>query len=101
MSCSALPTCGGGCAYDSQMLMGDPLKYDTWLCNTNIQIIQWLMHDLLSHLQGLAEGQDFHEVTEQERALVLGDITVERTVAPMTSIAEFAGVREAEECAAE
>jgi len=100
MTCPALPTCGGGCAYDSQMLMGDPLKFDTWLCDTNIQIIQWLMHDLLSHLQGAVAGPDFHEVTEQERALVLGDITVERTVAPMTSIAEFAGLTEAGECCA-
>jgi uncharacterized protein len=100
MSCSALPTCGGGCAYDSQILMGDPLKFDTWLCDTNIQIMQWLMHELLSHLHGAVAGQDFHEVTEQERALVLGDITVERTLAPMTSITEFAELREAGECAA-
>jgi uncharacterized protein len=100
MSCSALSTCGGGCAYDSQMHMGDPLKFDPWLCDTNIQIIQWLMHDLLSHLQGAVAGQDFHEVTERERALVLGDITVERTLAPMTSIAEFAEARKAGECAA-
>lgn len=94
MSCPALSTCGGGCAYDSQMHMGDPLKFDPWLCETNIQIIQWLMHDLMSHLQGTVAGRDFHEVTEQERALVLGAITVERTLAPMTSIVEFAGVRE-------
>ena len=94
MSCSALPTCGGGCAYNSQMHMGDPLKFDPWLCDTNIQIIQWLMHDLLSHLQGAVAGQDFHEATERERALVLGDITVERTLAPMTSIAEFTGLGE-------
>ncbi len=100
MSCPALSTCGGGCAYDSQMHMGDPLKFDPWLCETNIQIIQWLMHDLLSHLQGVLAGQDFHEVTEQQRALVLEGITVERTLAPMTSIAEFAELREAGECAA-
>ena len=101
MSCSALPTCGGGCAYDSQMLMGDPLKFDTWLCETNIEITQWLMQDLLSHLQGAVAGRDFHEVTEQERALLLGDITVERTLAAMTSIAEFAGIRQVGECLAE
>jgi len=100
MSCPALSTCGGGCAYDSQVHMGDPLKFDPWLCDTNIRIIQWLMHDLLSHLQGVVAGQDFHEVTERERALVLGDVTVERTLAPMTSIAEFTKLREAGECAA-
>jgi uncharacterized protein len=92
MSCSALSTCGGGCAYDSQMHMGDPLKFDPWLCETNIQIIQWLMQDLLVHLLGAVAGTDFHVVTENERALVLGDITVGRTLAPMTSIAEFAPV---------
>jgi len=100
MSCPALSTCGGGCAYDSQIHMDDPLKFDPWLCDTNIQIIQWLMHDLLSHVQGVVAGQDFHEVTERERALVLGDVTVERTLAPMTSITEFAELREAGECAA-
>jgi hypothetical protein len=82
------------------MLMGDPLKFDPWLCDTNIQIIRWLMQDLLFHLRGAVAGQDFHEVTAQERALVLGDITVARTLAPMTSIAEFAGARATEQCPA-
>ena len=100
MSCSALPTCGGGCAYDSQMHLGDPLKFDPWLCETNIQIIQWLMQDLRFHLQCAEPGKDFYEVTQGERALVLGSITVERTLAPMTSIEEFAELREAGECAA-
>jgi len=100
MSCPALPTCGGGCAYDSQMLAGDPLKFDTWLCDTNIQIIQWLMEDLFSHLRGTVAEGDFHEVTDQERGVVLWDITVERALAPMTSVAEFVAMREAEECRA-
>ena len=88
MPCPALSTCGGGCAYDSQMLMGDPLKFDAWLCETNIDIIQWLMHDLLSHLQGAVADRDFHEVTEQERAFVLGSITPESAQTPMPRVLE-------------
>ena len=60
-----------------------------------------LMQDLFSHLRGTVAEGDFHEVTEQERAVVLWDITVERTLAPMTSIAEFAALKEAGECRAQ
>jgi uncharacterized protein len=90
MRCPALPTCGGGCAYDSQMLMGDALKFDPWLCETNIQTIQWLMHDLLSHLRNGLGGQDFHVVTAEERALVLGRITLASAQTPMPRVTEYA-----------
>jgi len=98
MHCPALPICGGGCAYDSQVVMGDPLTFDPWLCEANIKIIHWLMQDLLSHLQDRLNGADFHEVTPEERALTLGNIPLNRALAPMPSIAEFREVPKAGTC---
>jgi uncharacterized protein len=77
VQCPALATCGGGCAYDSQELLGDALAFDTWLCETNVAVVRWLMHDLLSHLQGKLRGRDFHVVTAPERGLVLGSIALD------------------------
>jgi uncharacterized protein len=80
--CSALPTCGGGCAYDSQEIMGDALKFDPWLCDTNVRVVAWAMHDLLSQLQPQLRDRDFHLVTPAERALLLGRIDLVRFRTP-------------------
>ncbi len=98
LRCPALPTCGGGCAYDSQQLMGDALKFDPWLCETNVQVIRWLMRDLLSHLQDKVRGQDFHVVTPQDRALLLGNIALDAARAPMPSVSYHRDVPEPEQC---
>lgn len=94
--CPALPTCGGGCAYDSQELMGNALKFDPWLCETNVQVFQWLMHDLLSQHRGKLEGRDFHMVTAEEREAALGRIPLDDALAP---IAQTIGRREPAEAA--
>jgi len=101
VQCPALPTCGGGCAYDSQILMGDALTFDPWLCETNVLIIHWLMRDLLSQLQDKLGGDGFHIVTEPERALVLGNIRLEDAQFPIARVAGFGGVPETGECLVE
>ncbi len=100
VQCPALPTCGGGCAYDSQQLMGDALKFDPWLCETNVLVTHWLMHDLLSHLQDRLRDRDFHVVEDRERALVLGNIPLDSVHLPMARIFEYCEAK-AEECCAE
>jgi len=87
MRCPALPTCGGGCAYDSQELLGDALAFDSWLCETNVQVVRWLMHDLLSHLQDRLHGRDFHVVTAPDRARVLGGVALDGPNAAMARVA--------------
>jgi radical SAM protein with 4Fe4S-binding SPASM domain len=77
VQCPALATCGGGCAYDSQELLGDALAFDTWLCETNVAVVRWLMQDLLAQLQERLRGRDFHVVTAAERALVLGGVALD------------------------
>ena len=101
VQCPALPTCGGGCAYDSQILMGDALKFDPWLCETNVLTVHWLMHDLLSHLRSRLGGDDFHLVTEPERALVLGSIRPQDALMPIARVAGYGEVRETGECLVE
>ena len=98
--CPALPTCGGGCAYDSQELMGDALKFDPYLCETNVQVVHWLMRDLLSHLGQKLNGRDFHVVTAQERGVLLGRIPLEDALAPIARIIGRGEAREAQECVA-
>jgi len=100
LKCPALTTCGGGCAYDSQVLLGDAQKFDPWLRETNIEVVRWLMHDLLSHVQDRVRGQDFHVVTPQERALLLGSIALEGRNVPMPRVVRY-GETEAEKCPAE
>jgi len=100
VACPALPTCGGGCAYDSQELMGDALRFDPWLCETNVRITHWLMRDLLAHLHDRLEGQEFHVVTSQERALVLGRINLEEALGPVWAVGRGRTVRRCCECAA-
>ena len=100
MDCPALPTCGGGCAYDSQELMGDALKFDPYLCETNVQVFHWLMRDLLSHLRAKLKGRDFHLVTAQERGVLLGRIPLEDALAPIARIIGRGEAREAQECVA-
>lgn len=78
LACPALPTCGGGCAYDSQEILGDALKFDPWLCETNVRIVGWAMQDLLAHLQDRLRDGDFHVVTPQQRAGLLGRISLDR-----------------------
>ncbi len=78
LACPALPTCGGGCAYDSQEILGDALRFDPWLCETNVRIVGWAMQDLFAHLQGRLRDGDFHVVTPQERAGLLGRISLDR-----------------------
>jgi len=90
----------GGCAYDSQVLLGDAQKFDPWLRETNIEVVRWLMHDLLSHVQDRVRGQDFHVVTPQERALLLGSIALEGRNVPMPRVVRY-GETEAEKCPAE
>jgi len=101
VQCPALPTCGGGCAYDSQILMGDPLKFDPWLCETNVLIVHWLMRDLLSHLRNRLGADDFHVVTESERALVLGNIRLEDAQLPIARISGYCDVCKTGECLVE
>jgi uncharacterized protein len=100
INCPALPTCGGGCAYDSQELMGDALKFDPWLCESNIQITHWMMYDLLSQLQNKVADRDLHIVTPQERALVLGNITLDTALTPIARVRRRDESREARECVA-
>jgi len=100
LQCPALPTCGGGCAYDSQVLLGDALKFDPWLCETNIEIVRWVMRDLLSHLHDSLRGQDFHVVTADERALLLGSIALDGRHVPMPRVARYGEATEAGECPA-
>jgi uncharacterized protein len=87
VACPALPTCGGGCAYDSQELMGDAMKFDPSLCETSVLVVQWVMRDLLSHLQQRLGGRDFHLVTGEERGLVLGNIAQDVAQLPMPRVA--------------
>jgi radical SAM protein with 4Fe4S-binding SPASM domain len=100
MECPALPTCGGGCAYDSQEMMGDALKFDPYLCETNVQVFQWLMRDLLCHLRPTLDGRDFHVVTAQERGVLLGRIRLDDALAPIARIIGRGEAREARECVA-
>lgn len=97
IECPALPTCGGGCAYDSQEMMGDALKFDPYLCETNVQVFQWLMRDLLCHLQPTLDGRDFHVVTAQERGVLLGRIRLDDALAPIARIIGRGEAREARE----
>ncbi len=97
--CPALPTCGGGCAYDSQELLGDALKFDSWLCDTNVEVVRWLMGDLLSQVRDRLRDADFHVVTPQERTLVLGGIAPEAVDLPMPRALRCE--LKAEECCAE
>ncbi|UCC67384.1 MAG: radical SAM protein [Armatimonadota bacterium] len=99
--CPALPTCGGGCAYDSQELMGNALKFDPWLCETNVQVFHWLMHDLLSQLRHKLTDRDFHVVTAEEREVVLGRIPLGDALAPIARIIGRSEAAEAAECPAE
>ncbi len=87
--CPALPGCGGGCAYDSQQILGDALKFDPWLCETNVRIIHWLMGDLLTQLRGRLPAGDFHILAPEDRALVLGNITPEAANIPMPHIVRY------------
>ena len=98
MRCAALPTCGGGCAYDSQELMGDALKFDPWLCETNVDVVRWLMRDLASHLRDRVRSHDFHVVTPEERALVIGRIPSDSVHLHVSRIGQHREAAEAGEC---
>ena len=82
LKCPALAVCGGGCAYDSQMIMGDALKFDPWFCDTNVLVAHWMMRDLLAHSRDSLGDRDFHLITRQERAALLGRIPAEDQEAP-------------------
>jgi radical SAM protein with 4Fe4S-binding SPASM domain len=101
LKCPALATCGGGCAYDSQVLMGDALKFDPWLCETNVEVMRWVLHDLLSQVQDRVRDEDFHLVTPQERALVLGSIALDGPSVPMPQVFDYGETAEARHCSAE
>jgi len=88
LKCPALAICGGGCAYDSQMIMGDALAYDPWFCETNVEVARWMMRDLLTHLQDRIQNQDFHLVTAEDRATLLGNIPLEGSSLPMPRVHE-------------
>jgi uncharacterized protein len=77
LKCPAIAICGGGCAYDSQMIMGDALKFDPWFCETNVFVAQWMMRDLLVHSRDSLGDRGFHLLTRQERAAILGRIPAE------------------------
>ena len=86
IKCPALAICGGGCAYDSQMIMGDALAYDPWFCDTNVDVARWMMQDLLAHLHDRIQNQDFHILTSEERATLLGAIAPEIQNIPVSTV---------------
>jgi radical SAM protein with 4Fe4S-binding SPASM domain len=77
LKCPALAICGGGCAYDSQVIMGSALEFDPWFCDTNVLVAHWMMRDLLANAQECLADRDFHPITPQERASILGRIPPE------------------------
>jgi len=52
-----------------------------------VQVVRWLMHDLLSHLQDRLHGRDFHVVTAPDRARVLGGVALDGPNAAMARVA--------------
>lgn len=96
LRCPALAVCGGGCAYDSQIIMGDALKFDPWLCRTNVLVVHWMARELLSRLGHSLNDGGFHVVTRQERAALLGNIPAD---IPVASPADAADRDPCEECA--
>lgn len=84
-SCPAIALCGGGCPYNSLKNHGDIFSAnDKRTCTQADFFLKWMLSELVSEYY----DNQFKEVTQQEKRMLLGNISLEAFV-PMQEYSKY------------